>query len=72
MEKLKATLSRSLTAKQLHRIYTRLEDEERPYDAVIRQPRKESPKYLLIMRLRAEDKPYFQQLVKAASDEVKA
>lgn len=36
MEKLKDTLSRTLSDKELRRIYDYLEDEERPYEATVR------------------------------------
>ena len=65
----KGTLSRTLTGKQLRRIYELLEDEEKPYDATV-QTVKEG-KRLLTIRLRLADKPYFQNLVKTACDEVK-
>ncbi len=70
MEKLKDTLSRTLSDKELRRIYDYLEDEERPYEATVRTV-KDKKKRLLTMRLRPCDKPYFQDLVKTACDEVK-
>lgn len=69
MEKLKGTLSRTLSGKELRRIYDYLEDEERPYEATVRTVK--DKKRLLTLRLRPCDKPYFQDLVKTACNEVK-
>lgn len=70
MEKLKGTLSRTLTGPQLRKIYEALDDEEHPYDATVRTVK--DKKRLVTMRIRPEDKPYFQELVKTACDEIKA
>lgn len=64
----KGTLSRTLNVKQLRRVYEHLENETRPYDATAQTIKKGK---LLTIRLRLEDKPYFQNLVKTACDEVK-
>ena len=69
METLKATLSRTITGAQLRRIYDLLEDEERPYEANVRTVK--DKKRLLSMRIRPEDKMYFQELVKTVCDEIK-
>lgn len=67
--KLKGTLSRTLSGAQLRQIYELLEDEERPYDATVRAVK--DSKRLLTMRIRPEDKMYFQDLVKNVCDEAK-
>lgn len=67
--KLKGTLSRTLSGAQLRRIYELLEDEERPYDVTVRTVK--DSKRLLTMRIRPEDKMYFQDLVKNVCDEAK-
>ncbi len=69
MEALKGTLSRTLTGPQLRKVYDVLENEEHPYDATVRTV--EDKKRLLSMRIRPEDKPYFQNLIKTACDEAK-
>lgn len=69
MEKLKGTLSRTITGKQLRRIYDYLEDEERPYEATVRTVK--DKKRLITLQLRPCDKQYFQELIKTACDEVK-
>lgn len=78
MENLKGTLSRTVTAPQLKKIYEALDDEERPYDATIRTVKLTTPgtectkkKRLLIMRIRPDDKLYFQNLIQTASNEAK-
>lgn len=68
--KLKGTFSRTITGAQLRRIYDLLEDEERPYEANVRTM-KDKKKRLLSMRIRPEDKMYFQELVKTVCDEIK-
>lgn len=67
--KLKGTFSRTITGAQLRRIYDLLEDEERPYEANVRTVK--DKKRLLSMRIRPEDKMYFQELVKTVCDEIK-
>lgn len=69
MEKLKGTLSRTVTSAQLYRIYEILEDEERPYEATIKTVK--DKKRLLTIRLRPEDRPYFQNIVDTARNEIK-
>ncbi len=64
METLKGTLSRTITGAQLRKVYDALEDEERPYDATVRTVK--DKKRLISMRIRPEDKPYFQYLIKTA------
>lgn len=66
----KGTFSRTITGAQLRRIYDLLEDEERPYEANVRTV-KDKKKRLLSMRIRPEDKIYFQELVKTVCDEIK-
>ena len=68
-EKLQGTLSRTLTVQQLRKVYDLLDDEEHPYEATVHSLR--GKKFLLTMSIRPEDKPYFQELVKTACDEVK-
>lgn len=68
-EKLKGTLSRTLMVQQLRKVYDLLDDEERPYEATVHSLW--GKKFLLTMSIRQEDKPYFQELVKTACDEVK-
>lgn len=67
--KLTGTFSRTLSGAQLRRIYELLEDEERPYDATVRTVK--DRKRLLSMRIRPDDKQYFQDLVKTVCDETK-
>lgn len=69
MEKLKGTFSRTLTGPQLRRVYEILDDEERPYEAIVKTVK--GKKRLLSMRIRPEDKPYFNDLIKTVCDEVK-
>lgn len=69
MDALKGMLSRALTGPQLRKVYDVLEDEEHPYDATVRTVK--DKKRLLSMRIRPEDKPYFQNLIKTACDEAK-
>ena len=69
MENLKGTLSRTLTGPQLRKIYELLDEEERPYDANVRTVKEK--RRLLTMKIRPEDKPYFQNLIKTACDEAK-
>lgn len=66
METLKGTLSRTITGAQLRKVYDALEDEERPYDATVRTVK--DKKRLISMRIRPEDKPYFQDLIKTACE----
>ena len=68
-EKLKGALSRTLTVQQLRKVYDLLDDEEHPYEATMNSLW--SKKFFLTMSIRPEDKPYFQELVKTACDEVK-
>ena len=68
-EKLKGALSRTLTVQQLRKVYDLLDDEEHPYEATVNSLW--SKKFFLTMSIRPEDKPYFQELVKTACDEVK-
>ena len=69
MEKLKGTLSRTVTGEQLRRIYEFLDDEERPCEVTIRTVK--DKKRLLIIRLRPEDKEHFQNIVDTARNEIK-
>ena len=68
-EKLKGVLSRTLTVRQLRKVYDLLDDEEHPYEATVNSLW--DKKFLLAMSIRPEDKPCFQELVKTACDEVK-
>ena len=68
-EKLKGALSRTLTVQQLRKVYDLLDDEEHPYEATVNSLW--DKKFLLAMSIRPEDKPYCQELVKTACDEVK-
>lgn len=69
MENLKGNLSRTLTGAQLAKVYIALDDEARPYEANVRKVI--NNKRLISMRIRPEDKMYFQDLIKTACDEAK-
>ena len=69
METLKGTFSRTLTVLQLRKVYDLLDDEEHPYEASVHFLW--SKKYLLTMKIRPGDKPYFQELIKTVCDEAK-
>lgn len=70
MEKLKGTINRTVSGAQLRTIYELLDDEQRPYDAVVRS-RVKPGKHLITMSIRPEDKPYFQNLFNTAANETK-
>jgi len=64
-----ATLSRTISAKALRRIYEALDDEATPYEA--RVAKVLNGKHLITLSIHKENKPYFQDLIKRACDEAK-